>query len=198
VLAVFVGAVGMVEQAGDEVGRPATDRDAIRLHQGQHRCGVEDVGEVDRRALEHGNEEGAEHPDEVPDRGRGQLTPTVGWVVGQQLTRLEPEGLMTVDDALGVSRRTRREGDQGRPGRIGGDGARHRLRLEQLVETVLVCPLRSTADEDDDRDVRAEVGLVGHPAEPFGGHEDARLGRRHDVRNFLAAVEVHDRHDHGS
>ena len=67
------GEVGVVEQAGDEVRWPAADRQAVGLHQRQHLSGIPHVGEVDRRTVEHRDEEGTEHADEVTDRGGGQL-----------------------------------------------------------------------------------------------------------------------------
>ena len=124
---VLVGAVGMVEQAGDEVRRPAADRQAVDSHQLQHLAGVPDVAQIDRCTFEHRDQECAEHADEVPDRGGGELPAAVGRVVRQQLAGLEAERLMTVDDALGIARRARGERDQCRAGRVGGDGARHRL-----------------------------------------------------------------------
>jgi hypothetical protein len=39
--------------------------------------------------------------------------------------------------------------------------------------------------------------LIAHPAEFLGGDEHLRTRRRQNVAEFLAAVEVHDRHHHG-
>ena len=74
-------------------------------------------------------------------------------------------------------------------GGVGGDGARHRLVGEQVVES-------SAPTRADDRHVRAQIGLKRHPAELLGGDEHLRPGRGQDVADLLAAVEVHDRHDH--
>ena len=73
-------------------------------------------------------------------------------------------------------------------GGVRGDGARHRIVGQEVVERA--------ADQADDRHVRAQVGLERHPAEFGGGDEDLRPGRRHDVAEFPATVEVHDRHGH--
>ncbi len=51
-------------------------------------------------------------------------------------------------------------------------------------------------DQADDRHVRAQVGLKLHPPELLGGDEHLRPGRAEMMwLEFLAAVEVHDRHD---
>ncbi len=192
----LVVAVGMVEQAGDEVRRSAADRQAVGLHQRQHLARIPDVGEVDRGALQDGDEEGAEHADEVPDRGGGQLPSAVRRVVGQQLAGLEAQRLMAVDDALGVARGAGRERDQRGIRRVGCDGARHRLIVEEVVEIELDARPLGRADQHDDRHVPAQVGLVRHAAELLGGDEHAWLGGRQDVADLLASVEVHDRHHH--
>ena len=75
---VLGGEVGMVEQAGDEVRRPAADRQAVALDQLQHLAGVPHVAQVDRCAFEHGDQERAEHPDEVPDRVAVSCLPRSG------------------------------------------------------------------------------------------------------------------------
>ena len=103
VLQVLRGAVGMVEQAGDEVRRPAADRQPVALDQLRAPARVPDVDEIDRRALEYRDEERAQHADEVADRGAGELAAAVGRVVLQQLAYLEAERLMAVHDALGVA-----------------------------------------------------------------------------------------------
>ena len=110
----------MVQQAGDEVGRSAADRQSVALDQLEHPARIPDVAQIDRRALQHRDQEGAEHADEVPDRRGGQLPAAVGRVVRQQLAGLEAQRLMAVDDALRVAGRARGERDQRRAGRIGG------------------------------------------------------------------------------
>ena len=66
---VLGGAVGMVQHAGDEVGRPAADREAVALDQLEHLARIPDVAQIDRSAFQHRDQEGAEHADEVTDRG---------------------------------------------------------------------------------------------------------------------------------
>ena len=107
---------------------------------------------------------------------------------------------MAVDDALGVACGAGGEGDQCRAGGVGGEGAVQRFGVEQVVVTVLMLLARALvgAHQSDDRDVGAEVGLELHAPELFGRDEDARLGRAEDVAEFLAPVEVHDRHGHGA
>ena len=190
----------MVQQAGDEVGRSAADRKPVALDQLEHHARIPHVAQIDGCALEHRNEEGAQHADEVTDRGAGELAAAVGRVVLQQLAGLEAERLMAVDDALGVAGGAGGEGDQRRAGGVGGEGAVHRFGVEQVVVAVQMLLARALvgAHQSDDRDVRAEVGLELHAPELFCGDEDARLGRAEDVAEFLAPVEVHDRHGDGA
>ena len=72
VLQVVLGEARVVEQAGYEVGRPTTERDAVAFHQVDREAGIPDVAQVDRRPLDDRNQEGAEHSDEVSDRERGE------------------------------------------------------------------------------------------------------------------------------
>ena len=126
----------MVQHAGDEVGRSAADREPVALDELEHLARVPDVAQIDGCALEYRNEEGAQHADEVTDRGAGELAAAVGRVVLQQLACLETQGLMAVDDALGVARGAGGEGDQRRAGGVGGEGAVQRFGVEQIVVTV--------------------------------------------------------------
>ena len=176
-------------------GPPPIDRPSLSISLSTL-PGIPHVAEIDRRALENGNQERAEHADEVPDRCGRQLPAAVGRVVRQQLAGLEAERLMAVDDALRVARRARGERDQRRARRIGGDGADQRLIGEQVVEAVHMLLARAFVgpDQTHDRDVRAQVRLVVHPAEFLGGDEHLRPRGGDDVAQFLAAVEVHDRH----
>ena len=64
---------------------------------------------------------------------------------------------MAVHDTLGRAGRAGRERDQRGSRRVGGDRAGHRFVGEQVVE---VAP-----DQADDRNVGAQIGLIGHPAE---------------------------------
>ena len=101
---------------------------------------------------------------------------------------------------FGLARRARGERDQCRAGRVGGDGAGQRLIGQQVVEAVLMLLARPLVgpDKADDRHVRAQVRLILHPPELLGGDEHLRPRRGDDVAQFLAAVEVHDRHHDGT
>lgn len=81
------------------------------------------------------------------------------------------------------------EGDERPAGRVGGDRAHQRFVGQQSIEGAV-------PDQADDRYAGAQIRLEGHPAEPFGGQEDLGLGGGDDVPEFLAPVEVHDRHGH--
>ena len=73
-----------------------------------------------------------------------------------------------------------------------GERARHRLVGEQVVEACSSAPTRRRSARSD---VAQRSGWNCHPAELVGGDEDLRPRGRQDVAEFLAAVEVHDRHD---
>lgn len=135
--------------------------------------------------LEDGNQERADHPDEVADGGGGQLSATVRRVVHQQLARLEAEGLVAVDDALRIAGGAGGERDECWSGGIRVEGARQRHVVEKVVEALL-------ADERNDGHVLGEVRLERHPTELPGRDEGRRLRGREDVRDLLASVEVHD------
>lgn len=186
----FRGEIGMLEQTRHEIRWTAADREAVVLHQRQRPLRIPGVGEVDRLTVQHRDDERADHSDEMTDRCGGQLDAAVTDIALGQLPGLAPERLMTVHHRLGRARGARGEGDQRRRGRIGAQRAGHRLVGEQLFE---IAP-----DHADHRDVGADIGFVDHPAEALGGDEDARPGGLEDVREFLAPVEVHDRHDRGA
>ena len=184
----------MVEQAGDEVGRPTADRQAVALDQLEHAGRVPDVAQIDRGALEHRDQERAEHADEVPDRGGGELPAAVGRVVREQLAGLEAERLMAVDDALRVAGRARGEGDQRRAGRIGARRCRPSARRRAD---------RRRCSRASSRPDQPTIGTSAHRSgwyfirpNSLGGDEHLRPRGGQDVAEFLAAVEVHDRHDH--
>ena len=179
----------MVQHAGDEVGRSAADRKPVALDELEHLARVPHIAQIDGCALEYRNEEGAQHADEVTDRGAGELAAAVGRVVLQQLACLETQGLMAVHDALGVACGAGGEGDQRRAGGVGGEGAGQRFGVEQIVVRACSSRERSSVppDQPDDRDVRAEVGLKLHAPELFCRDEDARLGRAEDVSRVPCA-----------
>ena len=58
-------------------GPPPIDSPSL-VDQLQHLAGVPHIAQVDRRALEHRDQEGAQHADEVSDRRGGQLSPRSG------------------------------------------------------------------------------------------------------------------------
>ena len=103
-------------------GPPPTDSPSLSISSSTL-PGSHTSHEIDRRALQNGNQERAEHADEVSDRRGRELPAAVGRVVRQQLAGLEAERLMAVDDALRLARRARGERDQRRARRIGGDRA---------------------------------------------------------------------------
>ena len=185
---VFGRAVGVVQQAGDEVRRSATDRKTFGLNEFEHVSRVPHITQIDRRALEYRDQERTDHADEVPDWRCGQLASTVGRVILQQLAGLEAECLMAVHDPLGLTGGAGRERDQCRGAGIGVDLACHRLVVEQILEAVL--------HQADDRHVRTQVRLELHPPELPGGDEHLRPCGGQYVAQFLAPVEVHDRHHH--
>ena len=91
---------------------------------------------------------------------------------------MTPFGALVVPDVKAI-----RVGPPGRRDRAG-----HRFVGEQLVEV--------PPDQADDRNLRTQIGLIGHPAELLGADEHPRFGGGQDVRELFAAVEVHDRHQH--
>ena len=179
-------AVRVIEQAGDEVGRPAAEGQAVAFHQSQYDARVPVVDQVHRPAVEHRDEQSGEHSDEVPDRCRGQLVVADRPDLARELTRLADQAAMAVHDALGRAGGAGGERDQRGTRGVGGDRAGHRFIGEEVVE---VAP-----DHADDLDVGAQIGLIGQPAELLGGDEYPRLGGGEDVRQFFAAIEMHDRH----
>src|ERR1700744_3518906 len=75
----FGGESRRVEQAGDEVGRTATERHTVGFHQIDRLTGVPDIAEIDRRTLDDWDQKRAEHADEVADGKRGELPPPARW-----------------------------------------------------------------------------------------------------------------------
>lgn len=123
----------------------------------------------------------------MPDGRRGELATALRRIILQQLPGFEAQRLVTVDHTFGCPGGARREGDQCRSGRVGGDGACHRLRGQELLEARL-------PHQTDYRHVRAQVGMERHPAELRRGEEHLGFGGGQDVGELLAAVEMHDRH----
>ena len=179
-------AIGVIEQAGDEVGRAAAKGEAVAVHQRQHFGRIPVVDQVYRPAVEDRDQQGGEHSDEVADRRRGQLVVADRPDLAGELTRLADQAAMAVHDALGRAGGAGGERDQRRTRGVGGDRAGHRLVGEQIIEV--------PPDHADDLDVGAQIGLIGHPAELLGGDEHPRLGGGEDVRQLFTAIEVHDRH----
>ena len=148
-------------------GPPPIDSPSL-LDELEHLARIPHVAQVDRRTLQHRDQERAEHADEVPDRGGGELAAAVGRVVRQQLAGLEAQRLMAVDDALRVACRARGEGDQRRARRIGGDRARSAAR-RRAGRRRSSCPTRPTMGTSAHRS-----GWIFHPPEFLGGDERLR------------------------
>ena len=106
---VLVGEVGVVEQAGEEVGRAAAHAEALVQHQPQDLGRVPHVDQVDRPVAEQRHEERVEHPDEVADRRAGDLRRAARREHVVELAGLEADRAVRVDDALGVAGRARGE-----------------------------------------------------------------------------------------
>ena len=179
-------AVRVIEQAGDEVGRPAAEGQAVAFHQSQYDARIPVVDKVNRSTVEHRDQQSGKHSDEVADRCRGQLVVADRADLAGELTRLADQAAVTVNDALRRAGGAGGERDQRGTRGIGGDRAGHRFVGEQVVE---VAP-----DHADNLDVGAQIGLIGQPAELLGRDEYPRLGGGEDLRQFFAAIEMHDRH----
>jgi hypothetical protein len=111
--AVRRGAVGVVEQAGDEVRRSATEREVVAFQQVQHFTWIPAVEQVHRPTVDHRYEQGAKHADEVAYRCGDELVVADRPDMAGQLTRLADQRLVAVDDALRVTGRAGGKGDQG-------------------------------------------------------------------------------------
>jgi hypothetical protein len=203
-LQVVGGEVGVVEQAGQEVGRPTGDAEALVVHQLQHRARVPDVDQVDRPVAQHRDQEGVEHPDEVTDRRAGDLGRASLREEVVELAGLAPDRAMGVDDALRVARRARREADHRRGVGVDGGGPGDRFGVEHRRERQRHRgqrrsrrvphhqPGRHRMIGQDALVDRQEVGVP----EAVGSDHDRRPRGAHDVVDLLGAVEVHDRDDH--
>ena len=134
-LEVLVGAVRMVEQAGQEVRGPGAAGQSVLAHDGQEAGRVPHVGEVHGVALQHRDQQRAEHAHGVAHRGPGQGVTAAGGPHGAELAHLGADGPVGVDHPFRVGRRPRRVGDdRGRGGGHLPPGRQRPRRGLQLVE----------------------------------------------------------------
>ncbi len=203
---VLLGEVRMVEEAREEVGRPAGHAEALIEHQFQDDTGIPDVDQVDGPHPQEGQEERVHHPDEVPNRRAGDLgRPDLG-EHPVELAALEPDGAVGVDHALGVAGGARREADDRR--RVGiyrrdtGDRVSVEERLERDGPRRQIGRRCRAHDEplgagSAVQHLAVDLEMVG-VAEPIGCHHHRRLGGAEDVIDLFGRVEVDDRHDDGT
>ena len=168
------------------------------------RGGSQTSVEVHGVALQHGDQQRAEHAHGVAHRGPGQGGAAAGGLHGPELAHLGADGPVGVDHPLGVGRRPRGVGDDG------GRGGRHlppgrqrppgRLQLVEVEE-----PAGQWSCGPDDRHRLDPVEGVAHapqPVEVVGlpergrGDEGPHPGATQDVAHLLRPVEVDDG-DHG-
>ena len=198
------GAVGVVEQAGEEVGRPGAAGQPELGHQAEDAGRVPHVDQVHRVPVQHRDEEGPEHAHGVTHRGAGQGGPAAAGVHGPQLADLRADGPVGVDDALGVGGGPRGVGDQGGvtgvdPGRcpVGPPGAlqlgeAHRARRQRSGGA----HHRHGVDAVEGVPHPLEAGQVVGAAEGGRGDQHPHPGPPQDVPDLLGAVEVDDGDDH--
>ena len=129
-----LGELGMIQQAGDEIRRPAAEADSVSRHQVQDQAWIPRVAQMDRHTFEHRAKQPTEHADEMPYRQSRQVSGGMLRMTGVELTDLAAQGLMAVHDALGIAGGSRREGDQRRFRRVGVDRARHGFVGKQFIE----------------------------------------------------------------
>ena len=154
---------------------------------------------------EQRDEEGVEHPDEVADRCTGEVRRPASGVHVLELTRLEGDGPLAVDDALRVTGRPRGEGHDGRG--IGVDGGRCEAgrfvehRGERPSRTGQRTGRRAGHEPELGRpaahEVLVDIQIVG-ATESVGGHDHVRMHGAEDVVELLRPVEVHDGDDDGT
>ena len=132
-------AVRVVEQAGEEVGRPAAGRDLLLEHGGQHGRWVPPVDHEDGLAGDERTQQAAEHPDRVTHGSADESRPVavrLHWRTSWRTS--QPKVRWRVHDTLGVGRGPRGVADQRR--RVGVDVYRsvNRIGRAQVVEAVVV------------------------------------------------------------
>ncbi len=174
---VLVGEVGVVEQAGQEVRGAAADAQAVGQHQAQHLARVPHVDEVHRPVAQQRDDEGVEHPDEVADRGAGDLRrPAEGEHV-VELAGLAAQRAVRVHHALRVAGGARGEADDGRG--VGCDRGRagHGLAVEQVGERGGARREGAGRGVAHHQPVRHRVGGPARPGRRPGGR-CGRSGRR--------------------
>ena len=117
-----------IERADRGVGEPRAGADGVRAHRDRGRRGrlgpreeARGDGRVDqvhRPLPQQRDQEGVDHPDEVPDRGPGDLWwPTTG-EHAVELAGLEADRAVGVDDTFGVTGGARGESDDRRRIRV--------------------------------------------------------------------------------
>ena len=190
-----------VQQAREEVGRAAAAGDLLLDHGVEDGRRVPPVDQEQRLAADQRAQQAAQHPDGVPDGGADQVGTVPPGLVPRQLAHLAADRAVRVHDALGVGRRPRGVGDEGRAVGVDGDRALDRLGAAQLVEgdQPEVSSRRGVAHHDLVLQVRQavadgrQVGQVVAPA--VARHDDQGAGPAlaQDEAQLLGAVEVHDR-----
>ena len=197
------GEVGVVEQAGEEVGGSAGDADPFLPHHAEHLTGVPDIEQVDGVLPQQRDQERVEHPDEVPHRRTGDLGRAALREHVVELTGLAPDGPVRVHDTLRITRRPRCEPDDDRGVGVHRHRAGHRLVVEQRLERRRprgqIRPGRVPHHQPQrPGPLLQQFGVGGQVVavpEAVGRHHDVRRGGPDDVADLLRTVEVDDR-DH--
>ena len=131
---VFVGEVGVVEEAGEEEGRAAEHPHLFLSHDAQHLTRVPHVDEVDGFVTQQRHEEHADHPDEVADGRPGEPGRPGHGVHLCELAGLAEDGVVRVHHALRVTGGARGEPDQRRGVGVDRGGVRGGRVIERGVE----------------------------------------------------------------
>ena len=197
------GAVGVVEQAGEEVGGAAARGQVVLEHAGQYGAGVPHVDEADGLALPHREQQPAQHADGVPHR-RPHEEGRVAALHGSELSDLEADGAVRVHHALGIGGGPRGVGHQRRGGGVDGDRRGQRVAFGQCVEGGGPRRYRPVADHAHHlqggrlgADV-LEGGQIVLTPEALRRDQGPHPGAPQDVGDLLGPVEMDDGGHHGA
>ena len=191
--------LGMIEQAGQEIGGAAARGEAVLQHRVEDDVRLPEIDQVDRLAAVHRHQQSTEQPDGVADR-RAHQRRWSGGCRGGQLAYLRSDAAMGVHRAPRLGGGAGGVGDQRRTIGVGDTRRIDRWRIRQHVEAQPAASRfahhHAQLEIGKPRRHLLEDGETIEMPEVCGAHEDPGTRLPQDVRDLVRAVEVDDGNHH--